>query len=79
MKRIYLSCESNGIRCKFGNPTRKKKEVSKLCRNKTQLKKFFEKYGELADVCLASSSMDFPKEYTTDKKIIALCYAIRRQ
>lgn len=77
MNRIYLDCRKDGIMCKFGDPTQKEMEVSRLCRNKADLKKFFETYEVLADVCLCSSSMDFPEEYTKDRKIIDLCYRIR--
>ena len=74
--RLYLSCKSNGIECTYGPMSGSGKQVIETVRTVTELKKFIR--GKRIDVILCSSSMDFPKEYTKDKKVIALCNWIRK-
>jgi hypothetical protein len=66
---IYLSCENDHV------------SVRLLDRSLVKITKMDELIDILVDSgeteVLCSSSMDFPKVYTSDPKIIALCNEIR--
>ena len=73
MNRYFLTVEAKGIRI-----LKNRKSIG-IARTSAQMLKILERadYDESKDIVLASSSLDFPKEYTSDKKTLALVDKIR--
>lgn len=74
-KRLYLSCVPEGILCKNGQIGINESDAISICKNKSEFLAYLKKTQY--DVCVCSSSMDWPEDYTDNKEIIDLCHAIR--
>ena len=76
MKKLYLSCMSDGIQCIYGEadiPIDKRDKF--LCKDRKEFMEFVRSHPY--DICLCSSSMDFPEEETDRRDIVELCNKIR--
>lgn len=74
--RLYLSCKKDGIECRYGKLGSFDECKTKICKTGKEIREFIE--NNPYDICLCSSSMDFPEDETDDKAIIDLCNKIRR-
>ena len=72
MRVLHFNCKKNGVQIS----TRKGDKFVSLgiAKNIAAMKKLVEKINlnDNKDLCMFSSSMDFPKEYTKNKEVLKL-------
>jgi len=74
LRIIHLGVTSKGIEVKLEG------KLLGHCKTIKKLKQIWDKYHfqeNESDIVMCSSSMDFPKEYTKDKRVIELARKIR--
>lgn len=78
MKTIIIGCESDHVSIR-SRDVKTGKVSTRKAKDADGIKSAFRKLGidEDRDVVMFSSSMDFPKEYTSDKKILGLVYKLQ--
>lgn len=78
---LFFDCSAKGvsIETKVYSKTGFKYKTLGIAKNLDEMKKLVKDINlqDDSDVCLFSSSMDFPKEHTSDKDIIAICEKLR--
>ena len=77
MRVLHFDCKKNGVEI----TTRKGDKYISLgiAKNIAAMKKLVEKIkiDDNKDLCMFSSSMDFPKEYTKNKEVLKLVEKLR--
>lgn len=73
--RIYLTCKSDHVLAKCGNPARLSGQAVAEIRTLDEFYEFATTHQH--DYILLSSTMDFPQDETSDPALIALCSQIR--